>query len=88
MNATVNATDKTATTTATVLTTPGTRQVQALADISHSCYVDPATKPVHRSQIRPIVHNHRAPPTIPSYIRVCTVVWARGEGQTHTDTQM
>jgi len=33
-------------------------RVQALADISRSAlYVVIATKPVHRLQIRPIVHN-------------------------------
>ena len=32
-------------------------RVQALADISRSRYVVIATKPVHRLQIRPIVHN-------------------------------
>jgi len=38
---------------------PGTEQVglQALADISRSAYAVIATKPVHRLQIRPIVHN-------------------------------
>jgi len=35
----------------------GIEQVQALADILHSGYVVVATKPVHRSQIRPLVHN-------------------------------
>jgi len=45
-----------------------------------------ATKPVHRLQIRQIVHNYRAPPTIPpSYIRVRAAVWECGEGQTDTD---
>jgi len=44
----------------------GIERVQAPADISRSalCYVI-ATKPVHRLQIRPIVHNYRARPTIP-----------------------
>jgi len=53
-------------------------------------YVVIATKPVHRLQIRPIVHNYRAPPSIPpSYIRVRAAVWECGEGQTdrHTDIQ-
>jgi len=36
---------------------PGLQRVQALADISCSGYVVIATKPVHRLQIRPIVHN-------------------------------
>jgi len=39
--------------------------VQALADILRSGYVVIATKPVHRLQIRPIVPNYGAPPTIP-----------------------
>jgi len=44
-------------------------------------------KPVHRLQIRPIVRNYGAPPTIPqSYIRVHAVVWECGEGQ-KTDRQ-
>jgi len=40
-------------------TEPGIKRVglQALADISRSGYVVIATKPVHRLQIRPIVHN-------------------------------
>jgi len=43
---------------------PGTERVQALADISRSRYVAIAsryvaiaTQPVHRLQIRPMVHN-------------------------------
>jgi len=36
---------------------PGTEWVQALADISRSCYVARSTQPVHRLQIRPIVHD-------------------------------
>jgi len=32
-------------------------RVQAFPDISRSRYVVIATKPVHRLQIRPIVHN-------------------------------
>jgi len=44
-----------------------------------------ATKPVHRLQIRPVVHNQGAPPTIPSsYIWVRALVWECGEGQTDT----
>jgi len=46
----------TATETLTIVI-PGIERVQALADISRSGYVVIATKPVHRSQIRPIVHN-------------------------------
>jgi len=63
---------------------------QALSEYKHSmtfCIrrcVAVATKPVHRLQICPIVHNLRAPPTIPpSYIRVHAVLWECGEGQTH-----
>ena len=42
-----------------------------------------ATKPVHRSQIRPILDNYGGTPTIPkSYIRVRGVVCAYGRGQT------
>jgi len=38
-------------------------------------YVVKATKPLHRLQISPIVHNYRAPPNIPpSYIWVHAVV--------------
>jgi len=33
------------------------KAVQALADISPSRYVAIATQPVHRLQIRPLVHN-------------------------------
>jgi len=45
-------------------------------------------KPVHQLQIRPTVHNYRAPPTIfPTYVRVHTVLWECSERQTdrHTD---
>jgi len=45
-------------------------------------YVVIATQPVHWLQICPIVHKQRAPPTIPSYIRVRAVVWACVRGQT------
>jgi len=39
-------------------------------------YVVIATKPVDRLQIRPVVHNYGAPPTIPpTYIPVPAVVW-------------
>jgi len=42
------------------------------------------TQPVHRLQIRPIVHNRGASPTTPpSYIRVRAIVWACGRGQIH-----
>jgi len=49
-----------------------------------------ATQPVHRLQIRPILHNYGASPTTPtSYIRVRAIVWACGRGQTdrHTDAR-
>jgi len=67
---------------------PGTERVQALADISRSRYVAIAMQPVHRLQIRPIVHNHGASPTIPpSYIRVRAVMWAYGHEQAHRHTE-
>ena len=48
-----------------------------------------ATKPVHQLQIRPIVHNYRAPLAIPpSYIQVHAVVLECGEEQTYTQTHM
>jgi len=40
-----------------VILKPGIERVQALADMSRSGYVVIATKPVHRLQICPIVHN-------------------------------
>ena len=47
-----------------------------------SCVVI-ATKPAHRLQIRPTVHNQRVPSTIPpTYIRDCSVVRECCEGQT------
>ena len=65
-------------------TTPGTEPVQALTDISHSVLCCHSNKTVHRLQIHTIVHNKRAPSTIPpTYIRVRAVVWECGEGQTH-----
>jgi len=57
---------------------------------AYSAMLSKRTKPVHRLQIRPIMHNQRAPTTIPpTYIRVRAVVWECGEGQTNrqTDTQ-
>jgi len=49
-------------------------------------YVVIATKPVHWLQIRPIVHNLGAPPTIPpNYIWFCVVVQECSDGQTLTD---
>jgi len=66
---------------------PDIERVQALADISRSRCAGIATKPVQRLQIRPTLHNQRAPHTIPqSYIRVRAVVWACDEGLTNTDT--
>jgi len=67
---------------------------QALSEYKHSltfrvrCCVVIATKHVHRLQIRPIVHNQRAPPTIPSsYIRVRAVssMGLRRGTDKHTD---
>jgi len=47
-------------------------------------YIVIATKPVHRLQIRPTVHNKRASATIPpSFIQVRAVVW---EGTTDKQT--
>ena len=61
---------------------PGKRAVKRLW-----WYVVIATKPMHRLQIRPIVHNQRALSTIPSsYIRIRAVLWECGEGQTHRHT--
>jgi len=40
-----------------MLDKPSIERVQTLADISRSRYVVMGTKPVHRLQIRPIVHN-------------------------------
>jgi len=61
-----------------------------LESSSSTRHVAIATQPVHRLQIRPPVHNWKASlTTIPSFIRVRSVVWACGCGQTdtHTDTQ-
>jgi len=44
---------------------PGTERVQALATFRVRRYVVTATKPVHRLQIRPIVHNYGAPLPFP-----------------------
>ena len=58
-----------------------------LGSATHFHNVVIATHPVHRLQIRPIVHKWRASPTTPpSYIRVRAVVWACGRGQTDTHT--
>jgi len=40
-----------------VITQPGTERVQAECDILRSRYVVITTQPVHRMQIRPIIHN-------------------------------
>jgi len=46
-----------------------------------------AMQPVHRLQIRPILHNYGASPTTPpSYIRVRAIVQACGRRQSHTET--
>jgi len=51
----------------------------------HFHSVATATQPVHRLQIRPIVHNYGASPTTPpSYIRVRAIAQACGRRQTHT----
>jgi len=51
-------------------------------------HVVTATKPIHGLQIRPTVHNWRAPPTIPpSYIRVCAVVGMQRGTDRQTDRQ-
>jgi len=64
---------------------PGIQRVQALADISRSRYVVITTKPVHRLQICPIVHDYRAPRTIPlRYIPARAVMWKCGDGQANT----
>jgi len=58
-----------------------------LGSATHFHNVAIATHPVHRLQIRPIVHNYGASPTTPpSYIRVRAIVWACGRGQTHRQT--
>jgi len=68
--------------------TPDIERAQALADISRSalCY-HIATKLVQRLQIRPIVHNKTASPTIArSCIRVRAAVWECGDGQIDTQS--
>jgi len=48
-----------------------------------------ATQPVRRLQIRPIVHNWGAFPTIPpSYIRVRAIAWGYDRGQKDTQTRV
>ena len=55
-----------------------------LGSATHFHSVAIATQPVHRLQIRPIMHNQGASPTTPpSYIRVRAIMWACGRGQTH-----
>jgi len=41
----------------TTISKSGIERVQALADISRSGYVVIVTKPIHRLQIPPLVHN-------------------------------
>jgi len=66
----------------------GIGRVRALADISRSGYVVIATKPVHQLQIRPIVHNHWAPHTIPKlHPDPCSSVGMRRGTDTQTDRQ-
>jgi len=58
-----------------------------LGSVTHFHSVAIATQPVHRLQIRPIMHNYRASHTTPpSYIRVRAIVQACDRGQTHTQT--
>jgi len=58
-----------------------------LGSATHFHSVAIATQPMHRLQIRPIVHNYGASPTTPpSYIRVRAIVWACGRGQPHRQT--
>jgi len=66
---------------------PSIERVQALANILHSalcCHSNetraPIANPPSSAQLEGIPYHS------PSYIRVCAVVWERGEGQ--TDTQM
>jgi len=70
---------------------PGRERVQALADISRSRYVAIATQPVHRLQIRPIVHNYGASPTIPQVtsgsVQQCGHLAAERQTQRHTDAR-
>ena len=65
---------------------PGRRSNVMNASVTR--YVAIATQPVHRLQIRPIMHNKGAASTTPpSYIRVRAVVWAYGRGKTDTDAR-
>jgi len=58
-----------------------------LGSATHFHSVAIATQPVHRLQIRSIVHNYGALLTTPpSYIRVRAILWACGRGQTDTQT--
>jgi len=61
---------------------PGVEWVQALTDNSRLRNIATATQPVHRLQIRPVVHHSL------SYIRVRAIVWACGRGQTDTQTRV
>jgi len=67
---------------------PGTERVQALADISRSALCCHSNET--RASIAYLPNSAQlggTPYRSPSYIRVRAVVWACGEGQTHTDTQ-
>jgi len=50
-------------------------------------YVVIATKPVHRLQIRPIVHNYGIPYHSLKLHPVRAIVWECSDGQTDTQTQ-
>ena len=57
-----------------------------LGSATHFHSVAIAMQPMHRLQIRPIVHKGTSPTTLPSYIRVRAIVWACDRGQTHRHT--
>jgi len=65
-----------------LLAKPGIERVHALADILRLDFVVIATKPMHRLQICPIVHNYHSP----SYIQDRAVVWAAAT-DTHVHDQ-
>ena len=63
----------------------GIERVQTLADISRSLYAVIATKPVHRLQIRPIVHNWGHPYHSPKlHLGPCSSVGMRRGTDRHT----
>ena len=70
---------------------PGIEQVQVLADNPRSGYVVTATKPVHRLQIHPIVHNYKAPlpflQLTPGSVQLCENAARDRHTGRHTDTQ-